>query len=89
MGETNSSGDWSSWVQNVAAGVIGKASDARWVQPYTTEQMRLQALGQAGYGYYTEGQRQGAVGSVALNGNGNMLLLAGAAVVVLLLLKRK
>lgn len=87
MADSNTSGDWSTWVQNVAAGVINKASDAKWVQPYTTEQMRLQALGQAGLGYYVEGQRQG--GTVATVGiNANTLMLVGGAVLLVVLLKR-
>ena len=87
MDENQTSGDWSSWVQNVAAGVISKASDARWVQPYQTEQMRLAALGQAGLGYYVEGQRQG--GTVAAVGiNVNTMMLIGIGVVALLLVRK-
>lgn len=83
--------DWSEWVQGVAGGVIEKASEAKWVQPYQTEQMRLQALGPNGMGYYTEGQRQqqmnggGSVGGISTNA----VLIAGAAVVVLVLLRRR
>lgn len=87
MDETATSGDWSSWIQNVAGGVIEKASSARWVQPYETEQMRLRALGQAGLGYYVEGQRQGQPAVVA-GISSNTLLLAAVAVVALLVLRK-
>lgn len=85
------SGDWSSWVQSVMGGVISKASDAKWVQPYNVEQMRLQQLGPGGY--YNEGQRTLPGGAAAAPGflygiNQGTLLLIGAAVVGLMLLRK-
>lgn len=88
MGDQASTGDWSSWIQGVASGVIDKAATAKWVQPYNTEQMRLQALGQAGLGYYTEGQRQGQIAPVVGISTNTLLIIGGVAVVALLLVKR-
>lgn len=84
MDETNS---WANWFQNVSAGVIDKAATAEWVMPYETDRLRLQALGNLGY--YTEGQRNAALGGGALGGvNPGVLLLLGGVVVVALLLKK-
>lgn len=90
MDETTSSGgDWSGWVQGVLGGVVDKYAQSQWVQPYETERMRLQALGQNGYGYYTEGQRQplAAPGTVAGINTGTLLLIGGVIAVVMLLKK--
>ncbi len=86
---TTGGGDWSGWVQSVLGGVVDKAATAQWVQPYDTERMKLQALGQMGYGYYTEGQRQalGQPGTVAGINTGVLLLLGGVVVVAMLLKK--
>ncbi len=87
MDETSS--DWSGWVQGVLGGVVDKYAQSQWVQPYETERMRLQALGQPGYGYYTEGQRQamatpGTVGGIS---TGTLLLIGGVLAVVMILKK--
>lgn len=82
---------WSDWLQGVAGGVIEKASEAKWVQPYQTEQMRLQALGPNGAGYYAEGQRQqqaAQAGTVAGMSTKTLLLAGGAVVVLLLVMNR-
>jgi hypothetical protein len=74
--------DWSTWFQNVSAGVIGAASDARFRQPYEIQKLELQQLGQLGLyneGQMMAGQQQGA--------NMTWLLLGGAALVALLILK--
>ena len=86
---TSSGGDWSGWVQGVLGGVADKYAQSKWVQPYETERMKLQALGQAGYGYYTEGQRQalGQPGTVAGINTGTLLLIGGVLAVVMLLKK--
>jgi hypothetical protein len=89
MDETSSGGDWSGWVQGVLGGVVDKYATSQWVQPYETERMRLQALGQMGLGYYTEGQRQqlGVPGPVAGVNTGTLLLIGGVIAVVMLLKK--
>lgn len=82
---------WSDWLQGVAGGVINKAAEAKWVQPYQTEQMRLQALGPNGAGYYAEGQRQPAApaqSTIAGVPKSTLLLVGGAAVVLLLVMRR-
>lgn len=77
--------DWSSWVQDVGAGLIDKAAGAKYVQPYEIQKLQLEALGQTGY--YNEGQ----AGTRLPANNGGMntttLLLIGAAVVAVMLLK--
>jgi hypothetical protein len=81
----DASGDgmsWSDWTQSVLGGVIDKYSAAKWVQPYTTEQMRLQALGENGY--YQEGQRQ-PVAQTSMMNSTTMLLIGGALLAVVLL----
>lgn len=45
---------WEQWFQDVSASVINKASDAKFVQPYEIDKLRLQALGELGL--YQEGQ---------------------------------
>lgn len=81
--------DWSEWAQNVGGNLLNKAAEAKWVQPYETEKMRLQALGQAGY--YTEGQRAPtapAKPGVVAGISNQTLMLIGAGVVAVLLLTR-
>ncbi len=70
--------DWSTWVQDVGAGLIDKAAGAKYVQPYEIQKLQLEALGQAGY--YNEGQAgtRAAMGGM----NTTMLLLIGGAVLV-------
>jgi hypothetical protein len=86
---TTGGGDWSSWVQGVLGGVVDKAATSQWVQPYETERMKLQALGNMGYGYYTEGQRQALVQPGTFAGiNTGVLLLIGGVVAVAMLLKK-
>lgn len=46
--------EWSEWFQDVGKSVINAATDARFVQPYEIDKLRLQALGELGY--YNEGQ---------------------------------
>jgi hypothetical protein len=75
--------DWSTWVQDVGAGLIDKAASAQYTQPYDIQKLRLEALGQAGY--YNEGQ---AGTRVAASGfNPMVLLLIGAAVIAVVMLK--
>ena len=91
MDETSGT-SWSDWLQGVAGGVISKASDAKWVQPYQVQQMQLQALGPNGAGNYMEGQRQpapAASGTVAGLDKKTLLLVGGAVVLLLVLNKRK
>lgn len=83
---------WSTWIQNVAGGVIDKAAGSKWVQPYEIDKLRLQQFGTGGY--YQEGQRNQQGGGTPAGGgflygiNSNMLLLAGAAVVAVLILRK-
>lgn len=75
--------DWSSWFQNVSAGVIGAAADAKYRQPYEIQKLQLQQLG--ALGYFNEGmpmnaQQQGGI-------NTTWLLLGGALLVAVVLLK--
>ncbi|MEH0165578.1 hypothetical protein [Roseateles microcysteis] len=89
MDGENTSGSWSDWVQNIAGNAISKAVEAKWVQPYETEQMRLKALGQTG-SYYAEGQRNGVPqGTVAGMNPKTMLLIGGAGLVLVLLLAKR
>lgn len=78
--------DWSTWVQNVSAGLIDKAASAQYVQPYEIQKLQLEALGQTGY--YREGQA-GTIppvgGGLAISGN--TLLLIGAAVLAVMLMR--
>jgi hypothetical protein len=86
---TNTDSSWSEWLQKVSSGVIDKYASAQWVQPYETERMRLQALGDLGLGYYTEGQRVPMPGQQQFAGiNTGTLLLIGGVLVAVLLLKK-
>lgn len=76
--------DWSSWVQEVGAGVIDKAAGAKYTQPYEIQKLQLEALG--GLGYYNEGQAGARVPNTG-GFNPTVLLLIGAAVVGVMLLK--
>lgn len=76
--------DWSTWVQDVGAGLIDKAAGAKYVQPYELQKLQLEALG--GLGYYNEGQ-PGARVPAQGGFNPTVLLLIGAAVVGVMLLK--
>ncbi len=71
--------DWSTWVQDVGAGLIDKAAGAKYVQPYEIQKLQLEALGQSGY--YNEGQA-GTRAAAAGGMNTTMLLLIGGAVLV-------
>ena len=75
--------DWSTWVQDIGGGLLTRAADAKWVQPYEIQKLQLQALGEGGY--YTEG-RPGTVqqGGIAISGT-TMLLIGGAVLAVLML----
>lgn len=75
--------DWSTWVQDVGAGLIDKAAGAKYVQPYEIQKLQLEALGQTGY--YNEGQAGTRVPTAGIDPT--MLLLIGAAVVAVMLLK--
>ena len=75
---------WSSWFQNVAGGVIGKAADATYVRPYDIQALRLQALGAEGY--YTEGQAGTAPAAAGMSTT-TMMLLGGALLLAVVLLK--
>jgi hypothetical protein len=71
--------DWSTWVQDVGAGLIDKAAGAKYVQPYEIQKLQLEALGQSGY--YNEGQA-GTRAAAAGGMNTTMLFLIGGAVLV-------
>ena len=75
---------WSSWFQNVAGGVIGKAADATYVRPYNIQELRLQALGSEGY--YTEGKAgtSAAAGGMSTT---TLMLLGGGLLLAVFLLK--
>lgn len=78
--------DWFTWAQDVAGGVISKAADAKFVQPYEIEKLRLQALGDLGV--YTEGQpgtRQPAQPAGLTINPTTMLLIGGAVLAVMML----
>lgn len=77
--------DWSTWVQDVSAGIIGKAAEAKYVTPYEVQKLQLQALGPGGY--YREGQAGTLMAGQAGGFNPALLLLIGAAVVGVMLLK--
>ncbi len=79
---TGGGSSWAEWTQGVLGGVIDKYASSKWVQPYETEQMKLQALGQQGY--YTEGQRQPTPQASTMNST-TMLLIGGALLAVVLL----
>ena len=78
--------NWETWFQNVAGSVIDKAAQAKYVQPYEIDRLRLQALGDLGT--YTEGQAgtmpAGQAGAFGLS-NGALLLIGAAFVAVLML----
>lgn len=52
---------WESWFQDLSASVVNKAADAKFVQPYEIDKLRMQALGELGM--YQEGQ-PGAGGQI-------------------------
>lgn len=70
---------WSSWFQNVAGGVIGKAADATYVRPYDIQALRLQALGDQGY--YTEG-KAGTSNTAGAMTTSTMLMIGGGALLL-------
>lgn len=76
--------DWSQWVQGVAGGVVTRAADAKWVQPYEIQKLQLQALGQLGM--YQEGQAQLTANRQGLTISPAMLLI-GAGLVAVLMMK--
>lgn len=45
---------WEQWFQDVSGSVINKAAEAKFVQPYEIDKLRIQALGELGL--YQEGQ---------------------------------
>lgn len=77
--------DWSTWIQDVGAGVVDRWANAKYSQPYEVEKLKLQALGDTGY--YVEG-RPGTAQPVRVTGlDTSTVLLLGAAVVAVLMLK--
>lgn len=75
--------DWGSWLQNVGGSVVNKIADAKYVQPYEIQKLRLQALGEAGY--YDEGQPGTAAAQRPLGLSSGALLIGGALLLFLLL----
>lgn len=78
--------DWSEWFQQQAGNVLGAATQARYVQPYEVQKLRLQALGEAGI--YEEGQAGTMRQSGGIAGiSPSMLLIGGAVILAVVLLK--
>lgn len=77
--------EWSEWVQDVGKSVINAATEARFVQPYEIDKMRLQALGELGI--YNEGQagtQRPAEQGITLSPT---VLLLGLGVLAVMMLK--
>lgn len=78
--------EWSDWFQQQAGNILGAAAQAKYVQPYEVQKLRLQALGEAGI--YEEGQpgTQRPGGGIA-GISPSMLLIGGAVILAVVLLK--
>lgn len=76
---------WSSWFQDVAGGVIGKAADAQYVRPYDIQELRLQALGSEGY--YAEGQAGVRKPATASMSTTTLMMIGGGLLLAVFLLK--
>lgn len=79
---------WETWFQDVGKTVINQASQAKFVQPYEIDKLRLHALGDLGA--YDEGQpmRGGIVqggGLFGLSQQATVLLIGGALVAFLVM----
>lgn len=76
---------WEQWFQDVGSSVINKAAEAKFVQPYEIDKLRLQALGELGI--YSEGQPQQPARGGGLFGlsEGGTLLLIGAGLVAVMM----
>ena len=86
MDSTTTAGQsWGDWFQGVGATVIKGYADYKVYNPFQTQQLEIQKLGQAGY--YTEGQKGQLVPPGTVGGIPTSLLLIGGLVVVVLLLK--
>lgn len=79
---------WEQWFQDVSSSVINKAAEAKFVQPYEIDKLRIQALGELGL--YQEGQ-PGAAGAVqqrpglfGLSQQATVLLIGGGLLAFLM-----
>lgn len=77
--------DWATWVQDVAGGVISKAADAKYVQPYEVQKLQLQALGEMGP--YIEGRPGTVQQQTGINLSGSTLLLIGFGVLAVMMMR--
>lgn len=79
--------EWGDWFQGVAGSVIDRAAQAKYVQPYEIDKMRLQALGDMGY--YTEGVPvTGAQQGTAVVGiSPPMIMMMAAGLVLVMMMK--
>lgn len=79
---------WEQWFQDVSGSVINKAAEAKFVQPYEIDKLRIQALGELGL--YAEGQPgTGAVqqrpGLFGLSQQATVLLIGGGLLAFLMM----
>jgi hypothetical protein len=79
--------EWGDWFQGVAGSVIDRAAQAKYVQPYEIDKLRLQALGDMGY--YTEGAPvTGAQQGTAVVGiSPPMIMMMAAGLVLVMMMK--
>lgn len=77
--------DWSTWFQNVSAGVIDKAAQNRYTQQYEIDRLRLEQLGQLGT--YTEGQPLPPQAGTVAGINTSVLIIGGVVLLAVMLLK--
>lgn len=75
--------DWASWAQQIGGGLINRAADAKWVQPYEIQKAQLQALGQMGY--YNEGQATISAGRNGLQVSPGILMIGAVVVMVVMM----
>lgn len=76
--------DWQDTIQSWGTTLLNGYTNAKYVQPYEVQKLRLQALGQAGI--YDEGQPGVYVPPPAINST--TLLLIGAGVVVFMMMQK-
>lgn len=79
---------WETWIQDQGANLLNKAAEAKFVQPYEIDKLRIQALGELGL--YAEGQPgTGAVqqrpGLFGLSQQATVLLIGGGLLAVLMM----
>lgn len=79
---------WETWIQDQGANLLNKAAEAKFVQPYEIDKLRIQALGELGL--YQEGQA-GAAGAVqqrpglfGLSQQATVLLIGGGLLAFLM-----